>query len=62
MKQRITITLSEDLIKQLDKRIDGKEIQNRSHEIEKILSSGFDDYISKPITKEQLEIVLSKRM
>jgi len=33
-----------------------------THEIEKILSSGFDDYISKPITKEQLEIVLSKRM
>lgn len=33
-----------------------------THEIDKILDSGFDDYISKPIIKEQLEIILSKRM
>jgi len=37
MKERVTITLDEDLIKQLDKRIDGEEIRNRSQEIEKIL-------------------------
>jgi len=37
MKNRITITLNEDLIKQLDKRIDGEEIKNRSQEIEKVL-------------------------
>ncbi len=37
MKERITITLKEGLIKQLDKRIDGEEIKNRSQEIEKIL-------------------------
>jgi len=37
MKDRITITLKEDLVKQLDKRIDGEEIKNRSQEIEKIL-------------------------
>ncbi len=37
MKDRITITLREDLIEQLDKRIDGEEIKNRSQEIEKIL-------------------------
>jgi len=37
MKDRITITLREDLIEQLDKRIDGEEIRNRSQEIEKIL-------------------------
>lgn len=37
MKDRITITLNENLIHQLDRRIDGKEIKNRSHEIEKIL-------------------------
>lgn len=37
MKERITITLNENLIKQLDKRIDGEEIKNRSQEIEKIL-------------------------
>lgn len=33
-----------------------------THEIDKILDSGFDDYISKPIIKEQLENILSKRM
>jgi len=37
MKERITITLNENLIKQLDKRIDGEEIKNRSQEIGKIL-------------------------
>ncbi|MEA2037187.1 MAG: sugar phosphate nucleotidyltransferase [Nanoarchaeota archaeon] len=37
MKERVTITLNEDLIDQLDKRVDGREIKNRSHEIEKIL-------------------------
>ena len=37
MKERITITLNEKLIKQLDKRIDGEEIRNRSQEIEEIL-------------------------
>ncbi len=37
MKERVTITLDEKLIKQLDKRIDGREIKNRSNEIEKIL-------------------------
>lgn len=37
MKERVTITLNEKLINQLDKRIDGKEIKNRSQEIEKIL-------------------------
>ena len=37
MKERVTITLNEELIEQLDKRIDGKEIKNRSQEIEKIL-------------------------
>src|SRR3989338_1674859 len=37
MKERVTITLNEELIEQLDKRIDGKEIKNRSQEIETIL-------------------------
>ena len=40
MKERITITLNKNLIEQLDKRIDGKEIKNRSQEIEKILEDG----------------------
>jgi len=38
MKERITITLDEELIHQIDKRIDGKIIKNRSQEIETILS------------------------
>ncbi len=33
-----------------------------THEIEKIMDSGFDDYISKPIIQEELENILSKRM
>jgi NDP-sugar pyrophosphorylase family protein len=37
MKERVTITLNEDLIKELDKRIDGEHIKNRSQEIGKIL-------------------------
>ncbi len=37
MKERITITLDKKLIEQLDKRIDGNEIKNRSQEIERIL-------------------------
>lgn len=40
MKERVTVTLNEELINQLDKRIDGKEIKNRSQEIEKILEEG----------------------
>lgn len=38
MKERITITLDKNLIKQIDKRIDGLDIKNRSQEIENLLS------------------------
>src|SRR3989344_5292076 len=38
MKERITITLDKNLIGQIDKRIDGLNIKNRSQEIESILS------------------------
>jgi len=37
MKERITITLDKNLISQIDKRIDGIDIKNRSQEIEAIL-------------------------
>src|SRR3989338_8959446 len=37
MKERVTITLDAALIRQLDKRVDGKEIKNRSQEIEQML-------------------------
>ncbi|MBU0615590.1 MAG: NTP transferase domain-containing protein [Nanoarchaeota archaeon] len=37
MKERITITLEEDLLAEVDKRIDGEVIKNRSQEIEAVL-------------------------
>ncbi|MBI2658687.1 NTP transferase domain-containing protein [Candidatus Woesearchaeota archaeon] len=37
MKERVTITLDKNLISQIDKRIDGINIKNRSQEIEAIL-------------------------
>ena len=37
MKKRITITLDKELTKQIDKRINGESIKNRSQEIELIL-------------------------
>ena len=38
MKKRITITLDKNLISQIDKRIDGMDIKNRSQEIELLLA------------------------
>ena len=38
MKERITITLDDRLLAQIDKRIDGADIKNRSQEIELLLS------------------------
>lgn len=38
MKERITITLDSNLINQIDKRIDGMDIKNRSQEIELLLA------------------------
>ena len=38
MKERITITLDKRLISQIDKRIDGVDIKNRSQEIELLLA------------------------
>ena len=47
MKERVTITLDEELIKQLDKRIDGRERKNRSQEIERILEGALGTTIPK---------------
>ena len=38
MKERVTITLDKKLIDQIDKRIDGVDIKNRSQEIELLLA------------------------
>ena len=47
MKERITITLDENLIKQIDKRIDGLDIKNRSQEIENLLSESLGTNIPR---------------
>ncbi|PIN72773.1 hypothetical protein COV22_02330, partial [Candidatus Woesearchaeota archaeon CG10_big_fil_rev_8_21_14_0_10_47_5] len=39
MKERITLTLDSDLIRDIDSRIDGFQIKNRSHAIELLLFS-----------------------
>jgi len=39
MKERITITLDKELINQIDKRIDGNIIKNRSQQIEQLLTN-----------------------
>ncbi|MDD5181728.1 MAG: sugar phosphate nucleotidyltransferase [Candidatus Nanoarchaeia archaeon] len=38
MKERITITLDKDIMKQVDSRVDGTKIKNRSHAVEFFLS------------------------
>lgn len=38
MKERITITLDKDIVKQLDSKIDGTNVKNRSHAIEFLIS------------------------
>ena len=38
MKERVTITLDKKLISQIDRRVDGVNIKNRSQEIELLLS------------------------
>lgn len=43
MKERITITLSKDIIDELDNRVDGTKIKNRSHAVELFLSRILDN-------------------
>ena len=44
MKERITITLDSELIKHIDKRIDGNIIKNRSQQIELFLTKALGTY------------------
>jgi NDP-sugar pyrophosphorylase family protein len=44
MKERITITLDSELINQIDKRIDGNIIKNRSQQIELLLTKALGTY------------------
>jgi NDP-sugar pyrophosphorylase family protein len=48
-RERLTITLRRDIIKQVDKSIDGVRIRNRSHAIEYFLSKGFGPKVSQAL-------------
>ncbi|MBL7056294.1 NTP transferase domain-containing protein [Candidatus Woesearchaeota archaeon] len=47
MKERITITLDKELIEQIDKRVDGDVIKNRSQQIESFLAKSLGSDIPK---------------
>jgi len=38
MKERVTISIEDSLLKKIDMQVDGKKIRNRSHAIEQLLS------------------------
>jgi len=44
MKERVTITLDSELVKQIDKRVDGNIIKNRSQQIELFLTKALGTY------------------
>ncbi len=46
-RQRLTITLDDQLIKKIDKRVDGHKIRNRSHAIEAFLAEKLQSKILK---------------
>lgn len=48
-RNRLTITLKKDILKQLDEYIDGSRIRNRSHAIEYVLSKHFAPKIKKAL-------------
>lgn len=48
-RERLTITLRSDLLKQLDRVIDGVKIRNRSHAIEYLLSQSLQPKITQAI-------------
>ena len=39
MKERVSITLDKELIRQIDNRVDGNVIKNRSQQIESLLTN-----------------------
>lgn len=48
-RERLTITLRRDIIKQVDKSVDGVRIRNRSHAIEYFLAKGFGPKVSQAL-------------
>lgn len=47
MKERITLTLDESLLKQVDARVDGFKVKNRSHAIELLLLDALGQSVPK---------------
>ncbi len=41
MKERVTLTIDEDLLRRIDGRVDGNAVKNRSHAIELLLRKAF---------------------
>ena len=48
-RQRLTITLKKEILKQLDAYIDGARIRNRSHAIEYVLAKYFSPKVKKAV-------------
>lgn len=48
-KQRLTITLEQEILKKLDEVVDKKQIRNRSHAIEFLLSQSLSPQINKAL-------------
>jgi NDP-sugar pyrophosphorylase family protein len=48
-KARLTITLDRDLLRQIDRMIDGKVVRNRSHAIELLLEKSLDSKVTTAV-------------
>ena len=49
MKSRLTITLTKNVLKKVDKLVDGKDIRNRSHAIEHLIRKSLTPAVNKAI-------------
>lgn len=66
-KQRLTITLSENILKKIDTYIDGVQVRNRSHAIESLLENSFSPSIDTAVilaggSKNRKEIPALKKI
>lgn len=48
-RTRLTITLPNDLLKRVDTLVDGSQIRNRSHAVEKLLSEGLEPAVNQAV-------------
>ena len=47
MKERVTLTLDQGILKLVDKKVDGFNIKNRSHAVELLISKALKAHIPK---------------